>query len=182
MFWKLVFCKLQNIRWQINITAETSNRDPWSKWLNPPNSYGTHLIKSYKNGTPLIKNSTSQKWHPTSIAFHNYIIGFLKYHQFNTLLIESTPAIGHKIVIRIPLCSGKKLTLKLNDHESVSHNKFKNFLLKITQLSPWQIAITSGHFFAGCAIFLRKHFLWVSYLSIAGREFVICHFCKVPLF
>ena len=121
-----MFCKLQNIRWQINIRAEVSNRSPWPKWLEPSNSYGTHLIQSYKNGTPLIRNSTSQKFPSTTMASHNYIIGFLKYKQFNTLLVESTPAIGHKIIIRIPLYSGKNLTLKLNDHESESHNKFKS--------------------------------------------------------
>ena len=127
VFFLGMFCKLQNIRWQINIRAEISNRGPWSKSLEPSNSYGTHLIQSYKNGTPLIRNSTSQKFHSAAMAFHNYIIGFLKYKQFNTLLVESTPAIGHKIIIRIALCSGKNLTLKLNDHESESHNKFKNY-------------------------------------------------------
>ena len=36
-----------------------------------------HLLTlCYKKGTPLIKNTTSQKWHFTS-----YINGFLKYYQ-----------------------------------------------------------------------------------------------------
>ena len=61
-----------------------------------------------------------------------------------------------------------------------SYDKFKNSLLKITQFSPWQII--SGYFFARSAIFGRHHFLWVSYLSISGGVFVMCHFCKVPLF
>ena len=65
-------------------------------------------------------------------------------------------------------------------NECESYNKFRNSFLKMTLLSPWQI--TFGHFFAKCAIFVRHHFLWVSYLSISGGVFVICHFCKVPLF
>ena len=61
-----------------------------------------------------------------------------------------------------------------------SYNKFKNSLLKITLLSPRQI--TFGHFLARCAIFVRHHFMWVSYLSISGGVFVMCHFCEVSLF
>ena len=42
--------------------------------------------------------------------------------------------------------------------------------------------MTFGHFFARCAIAVRHYFLWVSYLSILGEVFVMCHFCKVLLF
>ena len=35
MFCKLVFCKLENMRWPSNI-PEISNRSVWSKWLKPP--------------------------------------------------------------------------------------------------------------------------------------------------
>ena len=62
---------------------------------------------------------------------HNYIIGFLKYYY--TLLVEPASTIRHSIVIGISLWSGKKLTFKSHDHESESYNKFKNFLLKISQ-------------------------------------------------
>ena len=42
--------------------------------------------------------------------------------------------------------------------------------------------MTFEHFFARCAIFIRDHFLWLSYLSILSGVFVMCHFCIVPLF
>ena len=74
----------------------------------------------------------------------------------------------------------KNSTLKAHDHEPGSYNKFKNFHLKITQVSPWQI--TSGHFFARSVIFVKHHLFWVSYLSISDGVLVKCHFCKVPLF
>ena len=114
------------------------------------------------------------------MASHNYIVGFLKYYQFNTLLIEPTPTIRHRRVIRIPLWSGKNSTLKSNDHEFESYNKFKNFLLKITLRIPWQIEpwgifsqakpFLSGTIFCECHICLFQ----MEYLSFA--------ICKVPLF
>ena len=61
-----------------------------------------------------------------------------------------------------------------------SYRKCKKSLLKITVRSPWQI--TSGHFFARWTNFVRHHFSWVLYLSISGGVFVMCHFCKMPLF
>ena len=71
--------------------------------------------------------------------------------------------------------------------KSLMINQFSWFAVLIQafqlrlRLSPfWQI--TSGHFFARCAIFARHHFLCVSYLSISGVVFVLCHFRKVPLF
>ena len=46
-------------------------------WLNQPNIYSTHC---HRKGTPVIKNTTLQKWHPTKImACQNYIIGFQKH-------------------------------------------------------------------------------------------------------
>ena len=89
----------------------------------------------------------------------------------NTLLIKPTVQLD---------TNWKNLILKSHDHGSESYYKFKNSLLKITQLSPWHV--TFGHFVARCAIFVRHHFLWVSYLSILGGIFVKCHFRKVPLF
>ena len=113
------------------------------------------------------------------MASHNYIIGFLS-STTNTLLTEPTPTIKHRRAIGTSFWSGKNWTLKSHDHESESYNKFKNFLLKLTQPSPWQT--TSGHFFAMYANFVRYHFLWVSYLSISGGALVMCYVCKVPLF
>ena len=109
----------------------------------------------------------------------NYIIGFLKYYQqpANRTYTQDQTQESNKISLSLV---EKNSTLKSHDHESESYNKFKNVLLKITQLSPWQIAFE--HFFARCAIFVRHHFLWVSYLSIAGGVFFMYHFCKVPLF
>ena len=72
---------------------------------------------------------------------HKYIIVFLKYYEHRAMLIEPTPTVRHRKVIGISLWSGKTLTLRSHDHESESYiyDKFKNFLLKITQLSAWQI-------------------------------------------
>ena len=53
MFCKLVFCKLQNIRWPSNVTSTA-----WSKWLKPPYIYGTDWHNVKKKGTLLIKNTT----------------------------------------------------------------------------------------------------------------------------
>ena len=118
-------------------------------------------------------NDISQKWHFTTTLLASW-------STTSTLLIEPTLTIRHRRVIGISFWSGKNSTLKSDDHKSESYNKFKSFLLKITQLSPWQI--TSGYFFPRCAIFVRHHFLWVSYFSISGGVFVMCQFCKVPLF
>ena len=112
----------------------------------------------WKKRTPLFKNTTLQKWHPTSMASHNYFIGYLKYYQFKTLLIEQTLPIRHRKEIRIPFWTGRNLILKPNVHESESWSTFKNFLLKITHLNPWKIAITFGHFFARCVFFVRCHY------------------------
>ena len=126
-----------------------------------------------------------QKWHPTWMASNNYIIGFLKHYQFNNLLIKPTPTIRYRRVIRISLWSGKNLTLKSNYHESEQYNKFKNFLLKITQAQSLA-NITFGHFFARCAIFVRHHFcgyhmclFQVEYLPCA--IFVRCHYFQMTL-
>ena len=114
------------------------------------------------------------KWHLTKMASQNYIIGFLK-QLINTL--EPTPTVRHRKVKGISLWGGKNSTLKSHDQESESYNKFKNSL---TQVSRWQI--TLGHFLARYAIFLRYHFLCLSYLSNSAGAFVMCHFGKVPLF
>ena len=57
------------------------------------------------------------------------------------MLIEPTPTVRHRKVIGISRWSGKTLTLRSHDHESESYiyDKLKKFLLKITQLSAWQI-------------------------------------------
>ena len=113
----------------------------------------------------------------------NYIIGFLNYqqHPVNRTYTQDQTQESNKISLSLV---EKNSTLKSHDHESESCNKFKNVLLKITQLSPWQI--TFGHFFARCAIFVRHHFLWVSYLPIAGGVFscaifVRCHYFQIAL-
>ena len=73
------------------------------------------------------------------MASQNYIVGFLKY--YNTLLIiePTSTTIRHRRVPRASFWSGKISVSKSHDHESESYKKFKNFLLKITQLSPWQM-------------------------------------------
>ena len=134
-----------------------------------------------QKGIPLIKNTTSQKWHPTWMASYNYIIGFLKYCQFSTLLIESTPTIRHIQE------SNKNITLEWKKLDfknqwpwvwiiqQISEFPFKNHLAQSLA------NITFRHFFVRCVIFLKHHFLWVLYLSISGGVFLMCHFCKVSL-
>ena len=70
---------------------------------------------------------------------HNYIIVFLKYYQHPAILIEPTLTVRHRKVIGISLWSGKTLILRSHDHESESYiyDKFKKFLLKITQVSAF---------------------------------------------
>ena len=69
------------------------------------------------------------------MASHNYIIGFLKYyhHLANRTYTYKQTQESNK---NVTLWSGRNLTLKSLDHASESYNKFKNVLLKITQLSP----------------------------------------------
>ena len=116
-------------------------------------------------------NDTPQKWHLTTT-----LVVF--WSTANTL-IEPTPTIRHRRLIGISLWSGKISNLKSHDYESASYNKFKSFLLKVTQLSPWQV--TSWHFFERCSIFLMQHLLWVSYSFISGGVFVMCHFFQTAL-
>ena len=73
-----------------------------------------------------------------------------------------------------------QLTKKL-DPKCESYNKFKYSILKITQLSPWQI-ISGWAFSCKVSYFCKHHFLWVSYSSVSRGIFVMYHFCKVPLF
>ena len=68
MFWKLVFRKLQNVRWIRNVTLILCCRGAWSAWsklLKPPYIYRTHWHCITKKYTSLIKNITSQKLHLT---------------------------------------------------------------------------------------------------------------------
>ena len=119
-----------------------------------------------------------KNWHPTTILL-------ALWGTTNTLIIEPTPTIRHRRLIGISLWSGKNLTLKSRDHESEPYNKFKNFILKITQLSPWQI--TSGYFFARCAIFVRHHFFCGCHICLFQVEylscliFVRCHYFQMVL-
>ena len=114
-------------------------------------------------------NGISQKWNLTTTLL-------TLWSTTNTLLIEPTPTIRHKKVIDISFLSGKNSTLKSHDHESESYNKFKNFSLKIPQLSPWHI--TSGHFSCKVYHFSKAPVFWVSYLFISVRVFVMCYFCN----
>ena len=89
-------------------------------------------------------HSPYHKYHLTKMAPHNYIIVFLKYSRCvlaTPMLIEPTRTVRHRKVIGISLWSGKTLTLRSHDHESESYiyDKLQKFLLKITQLSAWQI-------------------------------------------
>ena len=79
--------------------------------------------------------------------------------------------------VHLNLCSSHVTYVFQSDHES---NSFKNFLFKITQLSPWKIY---GYFFARSATFKGKHsFLWVPYFSISGEVSDMRYFCKGSLF
>ena len=134
--------------------------------------------------------ATLHFWHPLCYTKSRLLLSKIPPHKngisqlhcwfsevATTNTLESIPKIKHRRIKGISLWSEKNSTLKSHDHESESYNNFKNFL---TQVSPWQT--TFGYFFAICAIFVRHHFLWVSYLSISGEEFAMCHFCKLQLF
>ena len=128
------------------------------------------MTKYYKKYTPIsktppYKNGTQHKWHLTTCIT-------------NILLIELTHTVRHMRLLGISPRS-RNLTLNSHDHESESYSKFKNFLLKIIDLSPWQIIL--GYFLARCAIFVNHHVFWVSSFSISGRVIAMCCFSKVPL-
>ena len=93
-------------------------------------------------------NDISQKWHFTTTLLASW-------STTSTLLIEPTLTIRHRRVIGISLWSGKNSTLKSDDHKSESYNKFKNFLLKITQSLANNV--------------------WVFFPKV-------CHFCKASFF
>ena len=65
-----------------------------------------------------------------------------------------------------------------------SYNKIKNFLLKTTRLSPWPI--TSGSFFAICAIFVSIIFCGCNIClfqenHLSSAIFVRCHYLQIAL-
>ena len=80
-----------------------------------------------------------------------------------------------KVAPNINGISQKSLVPSMN-HTTNSRIPFKNHIFQ-----PLAINLRA-FFFASCVIFLRNHFLWVSYLSISGGVFIMNHFCKVPLF
>ena len=129
-------------------------------------------------GTVLQKGHSSyQKYDLTQMTpnINNGITTILLFFwsTTNTLLKKHTPAIRHRRVKRISLWSGKNFTLKSHDHESGSYNKFKNFLVKITQFSsPWQINF--GHFFCctKCAFCKAPFFVGVIFVYF---RWSICH-------
>ena len=88
-----------------------------------PSYQKCHLAKMESN-----INSISQKLH---LATTLLVFG----SPTNTLIVEPISTIRHRRVIGISLWSVKNSTLKSHDHESKSCNKFKNFLLKITQIT-----------------------------------------------
>ena len=77
MFCKLVFCKLQNMRWTRNVTSIICCRgacSAWSKLLKPPYIYGTQWHYVTKKDSSLIKNIISQKWHLTTYTANLHIL------------------------------------------------------------------------------------------------------------
>ena len=64
----------------------------------------------------------------------------------------------------------------------LNHTTNLRISFKIHSAQPLANKWLLGIFFAKCAIAVRHYFLWVLYLSILGGVFVMCHFCKVPLF
>ena len=65
---------------------------------------------------------------------------------------------------------------------TISLNHTTNLRILFKNHSAQPLVNDIWAFFASCAIVVRHNFLWVSYLSILGGVFVMCHFCKVPLF
>ena len=103
----------------------------------------------HKIGTPLIKNTTSQKWHPTQMTSHKNRISQLHYRNYPRL--KTTPTIKHRRTKWISAWSGKNSALKSHDHESELYKKIKNSL---TQFSRWQT--TFSHYLVRCSI--KDHF------------------------
>ena len=126
------------------------------------------LTQFYKRGIPLIKNTTSQNWHPTSMAPHKNDIS-QKWHLtkitshknsiskltllvfcstiIGFLLIEPTATIRHKL---------KNLILKSHDHRPESCNKFKKFPFKNHSASgifSQDVPFLWGTNFCGCCRF-----------------------------
>ena len=65
MFCKLVFFRLQNMRWTTNVTWIINlNQSCLVKVAKATLHLWHPLTQCYKKGTPLIKNTTSQKWDP----------------------------------------------------------------------------------------------------------------------
>ena len=90
------------------------------------------------------RHSSYQKYHLPKMAPNMNGISQLHivfWSTTNTMLQQlPTPAtITRRRTPKISFWSGKISTLKSHGHESELYNKFKNFLLKITQLSPRQI-------------------------------------------
>ena len=128
-----MFCK-----WPGNV--EISSREAFGQ------NGSCHLTFMAPIDTVLQKEHSSyQKYHLPKMASNINGISQLHYwfsqvYTTNALLIEPTlTTIRHRRVLGISLWSGKNSNLKFHDHESESYNKFKNFLLKITELIPWQI-------------------------------------------
>ena len=118
-----------------------------------------------------------QKRDLIKIAMHNL------YYWFSEvlLLIEPSPTVIRRRIVRISIWRRKNAILKSLDYESESYNKFKNCLLKKCSAQPmvnnlWKLFRKVYHF-------CKVPFLWVSYLSTSSRVlFFMCHFCEVLLF
>ena len=52
----------------------------------------------------------------------------------------------------------------------------------INLIIPFKKSCELWEYLRMCAIFVRHHILWVLYLFILVGVFVVCHFCKDPLF
>ena len=105
------------------------------------------------------KNKISQKWH-----LKTYITGFLKCY----LPVELTSTIRRKL---------ENLFWKSDGHGSESYSKFKNSLLKITQLCPC-LANNLWTFFCKACYFCKAPFFWVLHLFILDGVFVMCIFIR----
>ena len=116
-----------------------------------------HLAKL----APII-NGTSQKWYLTTT-----LLTF--WSTINALLTqESNRNITWK---------RKKLALKSHEHESESHNKYKNFLLKIIQVSPWHFFVEFCERLTWNGLIFRgkescPKITWIWDLSLLGKFIV----------
>ena len=134
-----------------------------------------------QKGTPLIKNTTSQKCNLTQMASHNYIIGFLKYYldPANNITYPCSSLYPYRGEYQKHNSEAEKSGFW--NPMTISLKHATNLRISFKKSAQSMENIKFGHSDKVCH-FLRHHVLWVTYLSVTGKVFVMYHFCKGPFF